>query len=56
MTILGVVTRTISGDELREMARSPNSVEKGIQYDFFTEHRGHGGVYRIFFDVIETGN
>lgn len=54
--LIGVVTRTISGDELREMARSPNSVEKGIQYDFFTEHRGHGGVYRIFFDVIETGN
>lgn len=54
--IIGVVTRTLSGEELREMARRPNAVEKGIQYDFFTEHRGHGGVYRIFFDVIETGN
>ena len=54
--LIGVVTRTISGEELREMARSPNLVEEGIQYDFFTEHRGHGGVYRIFFDVIETGN
>ena len=54
--VIGVVTRTLSGDELREMARSPNAVEKGITYDFFTEHRGHGGVYRIFFDVIETSN
>ena len=54
--VIGVVTRTLSGDELRDMARRPKAVEKGIQYDFFTEHRGHGGVYRIFFDVIETGN
>ncbi len=54
--VIGVVTRTLSGEELREMARRPNAVEKGIQFDFFTEHRGHGGVYRIFFDVIETGN
>lgn len=54
--VIGVVTRTLNGDELREMARRPKAVEKGIQYDFITEHRGHGGVYRIFFDVIETGN
>ena len=54
--VIGVVTRTLSGEELREMARRPKAVEKGIQYDFATEHRGHGGVYRIFFDVIETGN
>ena len=54
--LIGVVTRTLSGEELREMATRPNAVEKGIQYDFFTEHRGHGGVYRIFFDVIEIGN
>ena len=54
--LIGVVTRTLSGEELREMATRPNAVEKGIQYDFFTEHRGQGGVYRIFFDVIETGN
>lgn len=54
--VIAVVTRTLSGDELRDMARRPEAVEKGIQYDFFTEHRGHGGIYRIFFDVIETAN
>jgi azurin len=50
--VIGTTTRLITADEMRSMANQPSTVERGIQYNFFTWHRGHGGIYRVYFDVV----
>lgn len=50
--VIGTTTRLISTDEMRGMANQPSSDDRGTHYNFFTEHRGHGGVYRVYFDVV----
>ncbi len=50
--VIGISTRLFTVGELVKMANGPPSYERGIQYNFFTEHRGHGGIYRVYFDVI----
>lgn len=51
--VIGTTTRLITTDEMRSMANQPSTVERGIQYNFFTWHRGHGGIYRVYFDIIQ---
>ena len=34
----------------------PSSYEQGLQYNFFTEHRGHGAIYRLYFDIVRKGS
>lgn len=50
--VIGTTTRLISTDEMRRMANEPSSTDGDTRYNFFTVHRGHGGVYRVYFDVI----
>lgn len=50
--VIGTTTRLISTDEMRSLANQPSSNDGGTHYNFFTEHRGHGGVYRVYFDVV----
>ena len=50
--VIGTTTRLISTDEMRRLANEPSSEDGGTQFNFFTEHRGHGGVYRVYFDVV----
>ncbi len=52
--VIGVASLRINPNELREMVNRGPSTEKGTTHHFFTEHRGHGGVYRVYFDIIET--
>ena len=51
--VIGTTTRLITADEMRTMANQPSTAERGIEYDFFTWHRGHGGTYRVYFDIIQ---
>ncbi len=51
--VIGVANRMIKEEELKNMVGQGPATEKGISYSFFTEHRGHGGVYRVYFDVLE---
>src|SRR5688572_9672479 len=50
--VIGTTARLISTDDMRRMANAPSSSDGGTQYNFFTVHRGHGGVYRVYFDVV----
>ena len=50
--VIGTTTRLISTEEMRSLANQPSAVDGGTHYNFFTEHRGHGGVYRVYFDVV----
>lgn len=50
--VIGTTTRLITAEEMKSMANQPSSDEQGIHYNFFTEHRGHGGIYRVYFDII----
>ena len=50
--VIGTTTRLISTDEMRSLANQPSADDQGTHYNFFTEHRGHGGVYRVYFDII----
>jgi len=49
---IGTATRLITAEEMKSMANQPSSDAQGITYNFFTEHRGHGGIYRVYFDIV----
>ena len=53
--VLGTVSRVITAEEMKNLgSREEGSKDtaQGIPYDFFTEHSGHGGVYKVYFDII----
>jgi len=49
---IGTTTRLLTAEEMKSVANQPSSDEQSIPYNFFTEHRGRGGIYRVYFDVI----
>ncbi len=52
---IGTVSRIITADDMKRMgSQDPSTKPKaqGITYDFFTEHRGHGGVYKVYFEIV----
>ncbi len=52
--VISTTSRLITADEMKSMANRDGAKpsERGISYDFFTEHRGQGGIYKVYFDII----
>jgi hypothetical protein len=52
--VIGTATKLITVGEMKEIANrpGPKPTARGIPFDFFTDHRGHGGIYRVYFDII----
>src|SRR5688572_6068753 len=53
-SVIATSSRLITAAEMKAMANSeaPKPTERGITYDFFTEHAGLGGGYKVYFDVV----
>lgn len=53
-SVIATSSRLITAAEMKAMANSeaPKPSERGITYDFFTEHAGLSGGYKVYFDVV----
>ena len=53
-SVIATSSRLVTAAEMKAMANNeaPKPTERGIAYDFFTEHAGPGGAYRVYFDVV----
>ena len=53
-SVIATSSVILTAAEMKAMANkdSPKSTDRGITYDFFTEHSGTIGAYRVYFDVV----
>ena len=53
-SVIATTSVLLTAAEMKAMANkgSPKSIDRGITYDFFTEHAGAVGAYRVYFDVV----
>lgn len=54
--VIGTATTLITAGEMKEIGNRPGPKPGmdgiDVPYDFFTDHRGQGGIYRVYFDII----
>ena len=53
-SVIATSSRLVTAAEMKAMAnsKSPKASDRGITYDFFTEHAGLAGGYKVYFDVV----
>ena len=52
--LIAQVSRTFTGRELVLEMQKPPVRERDVAFTFFTDHRGEGATYKVYFDVVET--